>query len=254
MLYWYEGQLYNQATIPLAINDPGLLYGATVFTTLRVYNHDLDHELTQWHDHCDRLQQSLQAFAWQEPNWYQLRKGAEQLSLHFPILRLTIFPDGREFITGRPLPPDLEQKQEVGIVAWLASAEPFRRSFPTHKTGNYLSSWLALQTAKAKGAQEAILVDEAGNWLETSTGNLWGWKEGIWWTPPVNDALSGIARSRLLSLLKAQNLPVQETIWTPEFVNTLQALGYSNCIVQVIPIHTVITEASELMVNRSRLF
>ncbi|AFZ42982.1 aminotransferase class IV [Halothece sp. PCC 7418] len=240
MWHWYEGQLYNQQTIPLSLNDPGLLYGATVFTTLRVYEQNLDHDLTQWQDHCQRLEQSLQAFSWQQPNWKRLREGAKQLSAYFPVLRMTIFPDGREWITGRELPPDLAQKQQSGITAWLAAAGKYRRSFPTHKTGNYLSSWLALQTAKVKGAQEAILVDEAGNWLETSTGNLWGWKDGIWWTPSVHDALSGIARSRLISLLKAQNSPVQETVWTPEFVNSLEALGYSNCVVQVIPIHTVI--------------
>lgn len=240
MWHWYEGQLHTEETIILSLNDPGLLYGATVFTTLRVYEQNLDHDLTQWQDHCQRLQHSLQAFSWQEPDWTRLRVGAEHLSPYFSVLRVTIFPDGREWITGRELPPDLGQKQELGITAWLATDRQYRRSFPTHKTGNYLSSWLALQTAKAKGAQEAILVDTAGNWLETSTGNLWGWKDGSWWTPPVQEALPGIARSRLISILQALNCPVQETVWTPEWVQELEAIGYSNCVVQVIPIHTVI--------------
>ena len=241
MHHWYKGQLHNQATITLSLNDPALLYGATVFTTFRVYEQNLDHPLTQWQDHCQRLQASLHAFAWEQPHWEQVREGAAQLSRQFPVLRITIFPDGREWITGRQFPSDLAQKQTAGITAWLASHGTYQRSFPEHKTGNYLSSWLALQTAKAKGAQEAILTDENGNWLETSTGNLWGWKDGIWWTPPVEEALFGIARSRILSFLKTQKIPVQEVIWTPQFVKTLQALGYSNCVVQVIPIHTVIT-------------
>lgn len=240
MLHWYDGQLRTEETIGLSITDPGLLYGATVFTTLRVYQQDLDHDLSQWHDHCHRLSQSLQAFSWQQPNWNRVREGAEQLSPYFPVLRMTIFPDGREWITGRALPSDLSQRQEQGIIAWLAEEGQFRRSFPQYKTGNYLSSWLALQTAKQKGAQEAILVDEMGNWLETSTGNLWGWKDGSWWTPAVSNALSGIARSRLIQRLRQQNIPVQETVWTPAFVNRLEALGYSNCVVQVVPIHTVI--------------
>lgn len=240
MIHWYDGQALTENTITLAINDPGLLYGGTVFTTLRIYEENLDHDLTQWQKHCHRLSESLQTFHWQQPCWKQVRKGAECLSQYFPVLRITLFPDGREWITGRKLPPDLVQKQEQGIIAWLADDEEFRRSFPQHKTGNYLSSWLALQRAKEKGAQEAILVDKQGNWLETSTGNLWGWKDGIWWTPRVQEALSGIARSRLLSILKQQNNPVQETVWTPHFVDSLQALGYSNCVVEVVPIHTVV--------------
>jgi len=240
MNYWYEGQLFNESTITLPINDPALLYGATVFTTLRVYKQDLDHELTQWRDHCHRLESAIAAFHWQQPNWKQVHEGAKILSQQFPVLRMTIFSDGREWILGRKLPTDLADKQEKGITAWLATAGEFQRSFPTEKTGNYLGSWFALQRAKKKGAQEAILVDEKGNWLETSTGNLWGWKDGIWWTPLVNQALAGIARSRLFSLLKQQKIPVKETIWTPDFVESLDALGYSNCVVQVIPIHTVI--------------
>ncbi len=240
MIHWYNGELLTEGTITLSISDPGLLYGATVFTTMRVYENNLDHELTQWQDHCHRLSESIKAFNWQSPNWQKLREGAQDLSQHFPVVRMTLFPDGREWITGRNLPTDLAQRQQQGITAWLAQERHFRRSFPNYKTGNYLSNWFALQTAKEKGAQEAILVDEDGNWLETTTGNLWGWKDGIWWTPIVNKALAGVARSRLIKILKQQNLPVQETVWTPHFVNSLQALGYSNCVVQVVPIHTVI--------------
>lgn len=240
MVHWYNGHLQKEQTITLAITEPGLLFGATVFTTLRVYDNCLDHELTQWSEHCDRLKKSIQTFAWKAPNWKHLREGAEELSQSFPVLRMTIFPDGKEWITGRSLPTNLEEKQTNGITAWLADEGRFQRSLATHKTGNYLSSWLALQTAQEKGAQEAILVDKNGNWLETSTGNLWGWKDGIWWTPVVKNALPGVARSRIISFLKQQNIPVQETIWTPEFVSGLEALGYSNCVVQVIPIPTVI--------------
>jgi len=240
MIHWYNGQLLTEGTITLPITDPGLLYGATLFTTMRVYENSLDHQLTQWNDHCHRLSESIQAFRWQPPNWQQLRDGAESLSQHYSVLRMTLFPDGREWITGRNLPADLTQRQQQGITAWLANDSQFRRSLPQYKTGNYLSNWLALQTAREKGAQEAILVDQNGNWLETSTGNLWGWKDGIWWTPIIDEALAGVARSRLLKILKQRNIPVQETVWTPHFVNSLQALGYSNCVVQVVPIHTVI--------------
>ena len=235
-MHWYNGEVITEGTIALSKTDPGLLYGATIFTTLRVYGRHLD----QWQAHCQRLNDSLKAFHWQQPNWEQVRKGAELVAQWFPVIRITLFPDGREWITGRNFPSDLAQRQEQGITAWLTNDSSFSRSLPQHKTGNYLGGWLALQQAKAKGAQEAILVDKKGNWLETSTGNLWGWKNGSWWTPVVEDALSGIARSRLLFFLRQQNIPVEETVWTPEFVEGLEALGYSNCLVEVVPIHTVI--------------
>ncbi|HCF27363.1 MAG TPA: 4-amino-4-deoxychorismate lyase, partial [Cyanobacteria bacterium UBA11049] len=50
------------------------------------------------------------------------------------------------------------------------------------------------------GAGEAILVDANGNWLETSTGNLWGWQNGCWWTPPLEAGiLPGVVRQQLIN-------------------------------------------------------
>ena len=224
----------------MVLDDPALLYGSTVFTTLRVYNNSLDSKLTQWQAHCNRLKFSLQSLDWGRPREVQLRQGAELINSQFPILRITIFPDGREWITGRNLPLDLAKKQSTGIVAKLASPG-LQRSLPVHKTGNYLSPWLAKREARKLNAQEAILVDTHGNWLETSTGNLWGWGDGCWWTPPLTEGiLPGIMRSQLLHYLESQQQLVREEPWTMEVVEKLKAIAYSNSIVEIIPIHTVI--------------
>lgn len=239
IIYWYNGQLIQSQTLELDINEPGLLYGATVFTTLRVYDHSLVHDLTNWQAHCSRLQLSLQTFGWRQPDWNCLRQGAELLLTKFPVLRITIFPDGREWITGRLLPANLTHKQNHGIVANLAQAE-LARSLAHHKTGNYLSAWLAKNIAHGLNAEEAILIDIQGNWLETSTGNLWGWKDGIWWTPPLTAGiLPGIERSQIIKHLKKQQIACQEEHWTPELVKTFAAIAYTNSVVEIIPIHTV---------------
>lgn len=246
-LFWYGGQLVRGNTLELAIDEPGLLYGATVFTTLRIYQQSLDNPLTHWHRHCDRLRLSLQAFGWRQPDWQRLHQGAGELSQVYPVLRMTIFPDGREWITGRFLPKDLEQRQQQGIVAWLAEAPEYRRVLPDRKTGNYLPTWLALQTARERGAAEAILVDGAGNWLETSTGNLWGWQENCWWTPPLEAGiLPGVARSHLLDWFATQGVAVREEIWTRDRVEGFDAIAYTNSVVEVIPIHTILTTCDAL--------
>ncbi|WP_036481001.1 aminotransferase class IV [Myxosarcina sp. GI1] len=243
-MYWYDGKLSQQDTLQLHINEPGLLYGATVFTTMRVYQQSLSHPLTNWNAHCDRLKQSLTVFNWQQPNWQHLQQGVETLLASFPVLRITIFPNGRELIVGRNLPLDLTQRQQ-GITAWLAADNLFRRDIATYKTGNYLGAYLALQKANKHGAKEAILIDTNGNWLETSTGNLWGWHDGCWYTPALaSGILPGIARSQLLNYLRQQNIAVRENIWTLEFVRGLQALAYSNCVAEVVPILSVTGECN----------
>ena len=246
-MFWYNGELVQANTLALAIDDPGLLYGATAFTTLRVYEQSLDSRLTNWGGHCDRIRTTLQAFGWQHPNWQQLRHGAETLMASFPVLRIAVFPDGREWILGRDLPADLKQRQQQGILAWLAEAPHFQRSLAERKTGNYLAPWLAGQAAQQHGAQEAILVDAAGNWLETSTGNLWGWQEGCWWTPPLTgDILPGLARSQLIQWLTQHNKTVIEAPWQPDRVENFETIVYTNSVVEVVPIHTILRHATPL--------
>ncbi|WP_086687917.1 aminotransferase class IV [Nostoc sp. T09] len=248
-MYWYNGKLIQSQSLELDINDPGLLYGATIFTTMRVYENSLDSRLTNWLLHCDRLLLSLKTFAWQQPDWNRLRQGAEIILTHFPVLRITLFCDGREWITGRLLPEDLTEKQANGVVCAVTSAE-YNRSLPSHKTGNYLSAWLAKTTSQKLNAQEAILVDSAGNWLETSTGNLWGWCDGCWWTPPLAvGILPGIMRSQLVKWLQYQQQQVKQEPWTMNLVKRFEAIAYSNSVVEIVPIHTVKQPAGSLEYN-----
>lgn len=242
-LFWYDGKLIAGNAITFALNDPGWLYGATVFTTLRVYQQSLTHPLTNWQAHCDRLLNSLQTFGWEIPDWQRLQQGASQLLQFFPVLRIAIFPDGRELITARVLPPDLLERQQQGITAMLASQPIWRRDLAAHKTGNYLAPWLALQQARQQDTKEVILVDNQGNWLETSTGNLWGWRDGCWYTPTLNQGiLPGTVRALIISWLRNSEQNVQENVWDDNFVQTLKAIAYSNSLVEIVPIRAVMKE------------
>jgi 4-amino-4-deoxychorismate lyase len=240
-MYWYCGRSIESQTIELDISDPGLLYGATVFTTFRTDKFSPGiYEL-----HCDRLRSSIADLDWCQPDWNQIRSGVECL-ISFPVMRITIFPDGRELITGRDLPPNLATWQQEGVTVIIADRK-FTRSLPQHKTGNYLAPWLALQQARNQNIQEAILTNDRGDWLETTTGNLWGYRDGCWYTPPLSAGiLPGIARSQILHMLQQRNQKVVEIEWNAEWVEELDAIGYSNSVIHLVPIHTVITLVGKL--------
>jgi 4-amino-4-deoxychorismate lyase len=252
------------------VDEPALLYGATVFTTLRWYGSEpagcLADPRTAWPAHHDRLAGAIAEFGWPAPDWERVETGVGVLAAHWPVIRVTLFPDGREWILGRSLPADLDRWYVQGITAWLASDRPlpvgqpnapaldasaldahapqepglFTRAIAARKTGNYLPSWLALQRARSLGATEAIAVAPSGEWLETSTGNLWAWREGQWWTPPCDGrSLPGIARSRLIQQLTATGQAVGERVWTPDWVQGCEVLAYSNSVVGLVPIRRV---------------
>ncbi|MGB3651970.1 MAG: aminotransferase class IV [Rivularia sp. (in: cyanobacteria)] len=249
-MYWYKGELIESQFIQLPIDEPGLLFGATIFTTLRIYNNSLDSRLTDWQAHCKRLEYSVQQLNFQQPNWQNIRRGASILINHFPILRITLFPNGSEWITGRLMPDGLVEKQKNGVSLTIAETAQYR-SLPFYKTGNYLAPWLAKKNALQQDAQEAILTDAAGNWLETSTGNLWGWRDRSWFTPPLSAGiLPGIMREKLLNCLRFE-YPVKEEAFTSELVKGFKALAYSNCVVEILPIHQVIHPTGKLQYDPS---
>lgn len=258
-MYFFNGHLYPHSTLEISVDHPALLYGASVFTTLRVYK-TLEARLTQWPAHCHRLAQSLASFGWPIPDWAEVQAGAQAMleareshsSMGFAVLRITVFPDGGVLITGRALPEDLQQRQQQGIIAWVANSMEtgvaWSRSLTGHKTGNYLAPWLALQqlpslTTPGRAShhpQEAILINSQGDWLETCTGNLWGWSQGRWYTPPSDSGiLPGITQAAVRQDLQARGLEVIETAWQQPLIETFQTLAYTNCVVEVVPIQEV---------------
>lgn len=245
MVYWYAGQWVEGETITLSIRDPALIYGASTFTTLRVAGGQLHHPASHWGLHRDRLVKSVRSLGWPEPNWDQLEAAADRLARDYAVLRVVLLSDGRDWIVGRSLPEDWQTRRDHGVTAWLAVGPTYQRAIAAQKTGNYLPSWLALNDAQRHGAAEGILLDHQGHWLETSTGNLWGYRDRgpdgpQWLTPALGSILPGIARESLMAALRSRGEAVEETPWTPDLVDSLDAIAYSNSVYGPVPIHTVL--------------
>lgn len=235
MGYWYAGDWFEGDQISLNTFDPSFIFGVTIFTTLRVYNHSLAEPRTHWQQHGDRLRHAVKNIHWAEPDWERITTGATKVAEHYPVVRITLLSDGRELILGRQLPDGLTEKQQEGISAWVAADPLYQRPQAAFKTGNYLGAWQALQQALQRGTGEAILISTTGEWLETATGNLWGFAAGTFYTPPLGNILSGVMRSHLMQQLQNNHLPVLETPWDLGFIQNLEAIGYSNSVVGVIP-------------------
>jgi 4-amino-4-deoxychorismate lyase len=237
-MYWYAGSLIDREEITLGIDDLGWLYGANIFTTLRVYGGNLYHPLTLWDLHRQRIDHSLLTLDWRYPDWNSIVQGIGHLIDHYPVLRITIFADGRELIIGRQLPVNLLKQQQQGIIA--ITLPDYGRSLPHLKTGNYLAAYLARQRAIKLGGSEGILVNSDGEWLETTTGNLWGYSVGKWWTPPLEGGiLPGVMRSHLISELGKDDIIVHQDPWNKSLVSQLEMVFHTNAVIGCVPITMV---------------
>ena len=75
---------------------------------------------------------------------------------------------------------------------------------------HYLNSALALNEAKAHGADEALVLDQNGYICEASAQNLFFVKEGQLFTPALGTALDGITRATVMALAKAKGISTME--------------------------------------------
>ena len=95
------------------------------------------------------------------------------------------------------------------------------------KHTNYLDNVLARQEAAKAGADDAVLLNTAGNVAETSIANVFILVDGYLLTPPVSDgALPGVMRAEAIKLARAEERTVtSEMLMRAAEVFLTNALG-----------------------------
>jgi 4-amino-4-deoxychorismate lyase len=244
--------------------DLALVRGDAVFEALRVYAG----RPFRLREHLDRLATSAAAVELPLPG------GLEELALRAvaeagggdAVLRLicTRGPEG----SGEPrrgAPVDREGSGDGGPAAFAictdipASFEPDRRRglrlvllttatdplvraaspwlLPGVKSISYATNMAAQRTARAAGADDAVLVGLGGELLEAPTANLW-WRSGhTLFTPSLDlGILAGITRAVLGELAPALGLKVLEGVYTAEDLAAADEAFLSSSTREVMPV------------------
>ncbi len=200
----------------------GFWMASTVFDGARAFEGvapDLD-------QHCDRLIRSAESFGLKAPltseEIFEIgedgrKRFARETALYLrPTLWaesgfVTADPDSARFcftIFETPLPP-----YEGISVTRSSYVRPLPNSAPTQAKASclYPTSGHALADARAKGYDNAVVMDALGNVAELATANLWLVKDGIAVTPAANGCfLNGITRQRIAQLLAEAGIVVEE--------------------------------------------
>jgi branched-chain amino acid aminotransferase len=83
-------------------------------------------------------------------------------------------------------------------------------------TGHYVNSILATSEAKARGYDEALLLDMEGNIAQAPGSNFFLEKNGVLYTPPLGHILPGTTREIVFSICRELDIPVIEQKIKPE--------------------------------------
>lgn len=209
---YIDGKFYSEAEARISVFDHGLLYGDGIFEGIRFYSGRV-FRLTE---HLDRLWDSARSICLQIPITKK-----EMTEAVLETIRQNHLCDGyiRLLVTrgigNLGLNPEQCKTPSVIIIAAaiaLYSENLYRKGLtvvtcvtrrcnpaalnPAVKSLNYLNNVMARIEANLAGADEALMLNDAGNVAECTADNVFIVKRGQIVTPPVTaGALRGITRS-----------------------------------------------------------
>ncbi len=234
-----NGRLHDARVASIAPLNRGYLYGDAIYEVWRTY-HGV---LFAWEEHWRRLESSSAALHFALPLGRELmlaevirtvaayRKkvpGNGDLYIRLQITRgggpigLDVaLADHADYVVlvqaNKAHPPETLRD---GLKLSLANAlrrNPVDSLNPAWKTGNYLNNILALREARARGADEVVMLNHAGEVTEAAVSNIGFVRGGEVLTPPLTAGiLGGITRELLLTdVAAAAGIPAREATIRP---------------------------------------
>ncbi len=105
--------------------------------------------------------------------------------------------------------------------------------------GHYTNSILATTEAKAAGYDEALLLDAQGYVAEGPGANFFYEKNGVLYTCPLGNILSGITRQTIFELAKDLDYVIIEKKFTPSDVYKADGAFFTGTAAEVAPIESL---------------
>jgi 4-amino-4-deoxychorismate lyase len=142
------------------------------------------------------------------------------------------------------IPASFEQERARGLrlVLLTTATDPLVRAASPWllagvKTISYATNMAAQRTARARGADDAVLVGLGGELLEAPTASLW-WRTGqTLFTPSLDlGILAGITRATLCDLAPTLGLKVLAGVYTAEDLLAADEAFLSSSTREIMPV------------------
>jgi branched-chain amino acid aminotransferase len=250
---YLDGQFVPEAEAKVSVFDHGLLYGDGIFEGIRFYNG----RVFRLEEHLDRLWDSARSICLEIPI-----SRAEMTEALLETIRRNDLREGyiRQIVTrgvgNLGLNPAQCKRPSIIIIATTIALYPkevcergltvvtcaTRRTSPgalnpAVKSLNYLNNVMARIEANLAGADEALMLNEAGNVAECTADNVFIIKRGHIFTPPIAaGALRGITRSVVFDIAAELGLQIRETDITRHDVFVADECFLTGTAAEVIPV------------------
>ncbi|HEX2852871.1 MAG TPA: aminotransferase class IV [Opitutaceae bacterium] len=258
-----NGRLHSAREPSLAPLNRGFLYGDSIYEVWRTYGGTI----FAWDEHWRRLERSATALYMKPPvsaaqMLEEIRRTvaafraatprSDEVYIRLQIARGagaigldTALADQPEFVLLVQPNPSLSPEQlRTGLR--LSVATSLRRNAadclnPAWKTGNYLNNLLCLREARARGADEVVILNLAGEVTEAAVSNIAFVRAGTLVTPPLSAGiLGGITRGLLLEKIAARaGIPTCEASVRPEEFSSMEECMLLSTTKDVSPVSAI---------------
>lgn len=247
---YYNGEFLKAAEATTDLYSQTLHYGYGVFEGIRSYRTESgETKIFKAEAHYERLKASAEAlnlpYSWSTEELIDATyEVLQRNNLQNAYIRPLVFAPANMGFN-----PNTESN--IVIAVWemglflgdknlRVMTSPWQRPNPlgfkiqAKATGHYVNSILASQDAKAKGFDEALLVDMNGQVAEGPGANLFYEKDGIVYTPPLGNILPGITRATVIEICKELGIEVVEKHCTPSELKTADSAFFCGTAAEVV--------------------
>ncbi len=250
---YIDGEFYSEADAKISVFDHGLLYGDGIFEGIRFYNG----RVFRLEEHLERLWDSARSICLEIPMTLRemsdalletirrndLREGYVRLVVTRGVGNLGLNPVQCK----RPsviiiamtitLYPESAYKNGLTVVTCATRRTAPAALNPAVKSLNYLNNVLARIEANLAGADEALMLNDAGNVSECTADNIFIIKRGQIFTPPISaGALRGITRSVVFELAAELGIKISESEITRHDVFIADECFLTGTAAEIIPV------------------
>ncbi len=224
----------------------GFLYGDAIYEVWRTYGG----VVFAWREHWERLQRSAASLHMTLPftpegMLAEIRRTVaafrattgvrEEVYIRLQITRGggaigldTALADRCDFVLlvqrlALPSVADLHRGLRLSVARSLRRNAPDTLN-PAWKTGNYLNNLLCLREARSRGADEVLILNQAGELTEAAVSNIFFVRDGALVTPPLTSGiLEGITRHLVLTAVApAAGIRATEAVLRPDDLGSMQ--------------------------------
>jgi branched-chain amino acid aminotransferase len=245
----------DRAVVP--VFDHGFLYGEGVYETLRTY----DRVPFLFDRHVARLRQSAALMALGVPftddeldgrvrETMAAQPASGELYIRILLTRgvgelsydPAVCPTPTLVIIVKPLvaPPDRTFTDGIRLAMVSLRRNHPDALNPVIKSNNLLNNALAMQEAYRRGADEALMLNQAGDVAECSQSNIFIVRNGQVLTPPLSAGLlPGVTREFVIELARGLGWTALETRLTPADVAKADEVFITGTTREVTPVAAI---------------